>query len=775
MNARKSKFHPSAKLATILTTVSCAALLAQSPIAFAAEGDDDAVDFEEILVTATKRGSQTLIDVPIAIQAISGDSMRDRGVQDFADWAPSITGLRYEDLGPGDKRIFLRGVNSIGASTTGVYFDEAVITGSNKEDGGGRNVDIKLYDINRIEVLKGPQGTLYGASSMSGTIKMIPNKPDLESIDAYVDGSLGNTDGGGFNWDINAMINLPLVQDKAALRVVAWNVDRSGYVDNVRLGTNNINDEQTYGGRVMLRLAASENFILDASIMIQRTKVGGTSRITPAGTIGHAPTNALPNFFGGDLKTVSFTKDDWNDDWEIYSLTANYEMDNGTITATSNWFDRRLNFNFDSTPILIFFGAPVRAITHQPQSRRVWSNELRYASNWEGPLQLVVGGLIQQERTKFEVQVIASDATTGRALGPWDPENDFFTGSGIAIFGRTNDGGINQEAIFGELSFEATEKLTATVGLRYFHSSQNSAELETHPFFGFGGGPRPPIKPNDSSDDKLTTKFNLAYKASDDLMLYATASQGFRVGGLNSAGIPIIAQIPRNFAPDSLWNYELGMKSRFAENKIVLNVAVYQIDWSNMQSASKDATGAFQFIANAGDTRIRGIEADVTLRPTDQLELTMGGAYTDSFLTQDQPGVTPGNVIEVVFPGHKGDPVPNVPEFTFNASAQYSFDVTEEIGGLFRVDYAWVGRSRTEFRPRGDGAAGFNPHTEQIGGYNNFNARLGIETETWSAKLFVNNLFDTRGIVDSISSDQDPLAQLVTRPRTYGLNVTWRR
>ncbi|NOZ65179.1 MAG: TonB-dependent receptor [Alphaproteobacteria bacterium] len=775
MNTKNSKFHPSGRLTTILATASCAALLAQVPTAFAAENEDDKIDFEEILVTATKRGSQTLIDVPIAIQAISGDSLRDRGVQDFADWAPSITGLRYEDLGPGDKRIFLRGVNSIGASTTGVYFDEAVITASSKEDGGGRNVDIKLYDINRIEVLKGPQGTLYGASSMSGTIKMIPNKPDLEGIDAYVDGSLGNTDGGGFNWDINAMINLPLVQDKAALRVVAWNVDRSGYVDNVRLGTNNINNEKTYGGRVMLRLAASENLTIDASIMIQRTDVGGTSRITPAGTIGHAPTDALPNFFGGDLKTVSFTKDEWSDNWEIYSLTANYEMENGTITATSNWFDRRLNFNFDSTPILIFLGAPVRAITHQPQSRRVWSNELRYASNWEGPIQMVVGGLIQQERTNFEVQVIASDATTGRALGPWDPENDFFTGSGIALFGRTNDGGINQEAIFGELSFEATEKLTATVGLRYFHSSQNSAELETHPFFGFGGGPRPPIKPNDSSDDKLTTKFNLAYKASDDLMIYATASQGFRVGGLNSAGIPVIAQIPRNFAPDSLWNYELGMKSRFAENKVILNVAIYQIDWSNMQSVSRDATGAFQFIANAGDTRIRGIEADVTLRPTDQLELTMGGAYTDTFLTKDQPGVTPGNIVEVAFPGHKGDPVPNVPEFTFNASAQYSFDVTEEIGGLFRVDYAWVGRSRTEFRPRGAEADGFNPHTEQIGGYNNFNARLGIETETWSAKLFVNNLFDTRGIVDSISSDQDPLAQLVTRPRTYGLNVTWRR
>jgi len=773
VNSKLISRNLKSKTRTLIAGVSCIALLSQTSTVFAADDDGDV--FEEIVVTAAKRGNQTLIDIPIAIQAIGGQTLKDRGVQDFADWAPAVTGLRFEDLGPGDKRIFLRGVNSIGASTTGVYFDEAVITGSNKEDGGGRNVDIKLYDIERIEVLKGPQGTLYGASSMSGTIKIITNKPDLDGIDAYVDASIGNTDGGAFNWDINAMVNFPVIEDKLAVRVVGWNVDRSGFIDNVRLGNDNINDEQTTGGRFSVRLAATENLTIDASISIQRTDVGGGSRITPEGTIGHIDAEpALKSFQGGDLKTTSFTRDNWSDDWEIYSLTANYSMEHGSLTATTNWFDRDLNFNFDSTPILIFFGAPFPAITHQPQSRRIWSNELRYASDWEGPLQVVFGGLIQQERTEFEVQVIASDANTGAALGVWDPDNDFFTGTGVAIFGRTNNGGLNQEALFGEASYDLGEKLTATVGLRWFHSSQNSEELQTHPFFGFPDEGRPSPEFNESSDRKLTSKFNLAYKMDDDTMLYATASQGFRVGGLNSASIPIIAQIPRNFGPDSLWNYELGMKTRFADDMVSLNVALFQINWKDMQSVSKDETGAFQFIANAGDVRIRGIEADMTIRPTDGLELAMGGAWTDAVLTEDQPGVTPGNVVEVVFPGRKGDRVPNVPKLTFNASAQHTFEVTSEITGLFRFDYSWVSSSFTEFRPRGAGDAGFNPHTEKVGGYNNFNARIGLETETWSAKLFVNNLFDERGVVDAISSDQDPLAQIVIRPRTYGLNVTWR-
>ncbi|MBL4800684.1 MAG: TonB-dependent receptor [Emcibacter sp.] len=765
------------KKTTLIAGVSALTLTVFLPASFAAKAAEkmDSAIFEDIVVTATKRGAQSLLDVPISIQAITGENLKNRGVQDFADWAVSVPGLRYEDLGPGDKRIFLRGVNSIGASTTGVYFDEAVINGSNKEDGGGRNVDIKLYDIEQIEILKGPQGTLYGASSMAGTIKMISKKPNLNGIDAYVDGTIGNTDNGGFNWGVNAMINIPIMQDKIGLRVVVWNDDKSGYIDNVRLGKDNINDEQTYGGRVMLRLAASEHLTVDAAIMIQRTEVGGTSRVTPPGTIGHIPTNDLPTFQGGDLRTVSFTNDVWDDDWEIYSLTAQYSMDHGTITATTNWFDRDLNFNFDSTPILLFFGVPIPAITHQPQTRRIWSNELRYASDWEGPLQLVIGGLIQREKTNFEVQVIATDPLTGDPLGPWDPDTDALAGTGNAFFGRTNIGSLNQEAIFGELSYELSEKLTATVGLRYFHSRQKSTEVETHPFGGFLDDDRPDPDPNDASENKLTTKFNLSYKLNENSLLFATASQGFRVGGLNAASLPFISAVPRNFGPDSLWNYEIGFKTNFSDKKVLLNVSIFQIDWKDMQSASKDATGAFQFIANAGQARIRGIELDMTARPVENFEFSIGGAYTDAKLVQDQPGVTPGNDIEVTFPGHKGDPIPNVPEFTFNAAAQYNFAVRDDIGGLARIDYSWIGKSRTEFRPRGATDDGFNPFTQNIGGYSNLNARLGLETENWSANLFINNIFDTRGIVDAISSDQDPLSHLVTRPRTYGLNVTWHR
>ena len=765
------KGRGSTRAARLAIGVSMLALVCAPALALAQSDNGNTED--EIIVTAAKRGGQALHDVPIPVQAISGDELKARGAEDFADYAASVPGLRYEDLGPGDKRIFLRGINSIGASTAGVYFDEAVVTGSNKEDGGGRSVDIKLYDLDHVEVLKGPQGTLYGASSMSGTIKMIPKKPNTQKYEAYVDSRIGGTAHGGTDWGVNGMVNMPLVQDKAALRVVGWNDDDSGYIDNVRLGTKNINNNHTWGGRAMLRLTPTDRFTVDLSAMHQNTHSNGTSRETPAGFTGALPTPALPTFFGGDYLTTSYTKDEWNDNWEIYSGTGEYRMDNGTITATSNWFTRKIDFNFDSTPILIFFGVPIPAITHQPQKRRIWSNELRYASDWNGPLQVVIGGLVQREKTNFEVQVIASDPVTGLALGPFDPNTDALAGTGNAFFGRTNDGTINQEALFGETSLEITQKLTATVGLRYFHSKQKSSELQTHPFGGFPNANRPPPAPNSDSNNKITTKFNLSYKADENLLVFATASQGFRVGGLNAASLPLIAGVPRNFGPDSLWNYELGVKNAIADNRILFDLSAFWIDWKNMQTVSKDATGAFQFIANAGKARIKGIEFSTTARVTDQFDLSGGFAYSHANLVQDQPGVTPGNVIEVTFPGHKGDRIPNVPKYTFNASAQYTVPMAGDMNGIARIDYTYVGHYKTEFRPQGTGPSD-NPFTQRVGGYNTVNGKIGVEKDLWSANVFVKNIFDERGIVDAIASDQDPLAYLLIRPRTFGLNVTVR-
>ena len=239
---------------------------------------------EEVVVTARKK-DESSFEIPINITAIGGDQLERLKARDFVDFAGSVPGLQFQDLGPGDKEYIIRGVNAKGPSTVGFYYDEAVVTASNQEDGGGRNVDIKLIDMNRIEVLNGPQGTLYGANSMAGTIKFIPNKPDLETFSSFLEADVSTTEEGGENYAVNGMVNIPL-GGSVGLRIVGWQFDNSGYIDQPRVFTgprNNINDESTSGGRVMLRIQPNDRLTLDVSYFAQHTEVGGSPRYTPEG------------------------------------------------------------------------------------------------------------------------------------------------------------------------------------------------------------------------------------------------------------------------------------------------------------------------------------------------------------------------------------------------------------------------------------------------------------------------------------------------------------
>ncbi|MEX0298090.1 MAG: TonB-dependent receptor, partial [Kordiimonas sp.] len=373
----------------------------------------DTFELEEILVTATKRGAKSVQDVPIAIQALNGSDLKAAGATEFIDIAGKVPSLQFEDLGPGDKKYIIRGVNSSGASTVGVYYDEGILTASNAEDGGGRNADIRLYDLERVEVLKGPQGTLYGASSMSGTIRFVTNKPKGDLVEGYISGELSHTKKGGANYNVNGMINLPIVENKLAMRTVAWLEDQSGFIDANRIPSGaieDINTNETYGLRTHLRMWASDALTLTASGTYQKTDSDGSSRYTPAGTMSFGDAdNGFAPVPGGDLVNTDLTQSLWKEDLYTLGMTAEYVGDAGSLTATTNYYKRNIDFAFDSSPILFFFGVPIPGITLQPQERSIWSSELRYASSLDGPFNFVVGGFYGEEKQDFEVQVIATD------------------------------------------------------------------------------------------------------------------------------------------------------------------------------------------------------------------------------------------------------------------------------------------------------------------------------------------------------------------------------
>ena len=285
------------------------AILSGAPVV-AAESTGDSAGLEEVVVTANKLNSQKVLDLPISIQAISGDSLQRAGSVAFMDIAGQVPGLSVQDLGPGDKKYVIRGINSTGDSTTGIYYGEAVISGSNGDDGGGFQPDIRLFDLDRIEVLRGPQGTLYGASSMSGTIRFIPKSPDLNSLGGYLTLEGSQTAHASGNYNFNGAINLPIIEGVLALRLVGWKVDDSGYINQVRVGqgvtglvnvgtaTNpnyqsasipgvgfikGVNDDNVGGGRVMIRYQPTDNLTIDANYTSQSETSGGSSRYTPAG------------------------------------------------------------------------------------------------------------------------------------------------------------------------------------------------------------------------------------------------------------------------------------------------------------------------------------------------------------------------------------------------------------------------------------------------------------------------------------------------------------
>lgn len=749
----------------VLTTSLATTAWAQSGPAPADTESETAV--ADIIVTATKRGDEALRNVPIAIQALTGDALSKSGATQFSDYASRVPSLSFQDLGPGDKKYIIRGINSTGAATVGAYYDEAVISADNRNDGGGRNTDIRLYDIERIEVLKGPQGTLYGASSESGTIRIITNKPDTHDFSGYIAGELSATHKGGTNYNVNGAVNLPIVEDKLAARVVGWYVDDSGFVDQTRIPAGllkNVNNDRTSGGRASLRFTPTEDFTLTASATIQKTHSDGSSRYTPPGTLSFS-TVGFPAVPGGDLINTDLTRSPLDDKVKIYSLTGEYDFGSGSLVATTNYFDRSMRFTFDSSPILFFFGVPIPGITIQPQSRRIWSNELRYASKFDGPFNFVLGGFYSHEKSDFDVEVVRSN-DLGEPRGPFtrlNSDDALSNPNGNTFFGRFDNNRLSQYAIFGEATFAFTPELKATVGARYFHNKLTSAQETTHPFGGFGPNP-PGVLRNSANDHKTTFKGNLSWKPNEDVLVYATAAQGFRTGGLNQADLPFASGIPRSYDSDSLWNYELGTKLSLADKRLRIDAAVYHIDWSNIQVRAVDSTGAFPFTTNAGGASVDGVEADINAVLAKGVTIAAGGSYQNAKLTSDQPGPTPrpGNL------GLDGDRIPNVPRF----SGSVNLDVDRPLSGTFNylihADVSYHGSSHTTLAAN----TTRDPFDVRLESYTLVNLRLGIKNDLWTVAAFARNLFDKRAQVDAIASSQDPLALITVRPQTFGVSVS---
>lgn len=787
-----NKFKP------LVLAITVASLL--PAYAFSAEG----VVIEEIVVTASKRGEENLQSVPASIFALAGDSFKEKGQLDFEDFAGSVPGLQFQDLGPGDKEYIIRGINGNGPSVVGAYFDEFVITATDNQDGGGKNAPIKLIDLERIEVLNGPQGTLYGANSMAGNIRFIPQKPNTTEFDAFVDIDISDTDEGSDNNSVSAMVNIPLVENVLGVRLVGWRTDNSGWIDQPRLertvggvttydaNGDDINDEETTGGRIHLRWTPNDSFTLDLMYLDQNTEIGGSSRFTdegspawpdqPAeianlpGNSGFAPLPGLPSLTpGDDFINSDITVNTRDDDVTLYGLTAQYEFEAGTWLLSAGHFEHEIELVFDSTPILLFFGVPAAGVTVQPQSYEIDMFETRFASSFDGAFNFVAGFYYQKDENNFDVNVVTTDGN-GNPV-PWNPldANDFF-GGGTAFFGRFREDEVEQKAAFGEATFDLTDQWQLLVGVRYFEVDLESIQGNLH---NFGGGASVPagriigttVNGNsvgliEDDDNQVTTKVTLTYKPSEDMMLYATYSEGFRVGGVNNSNQPFAAGIPATYESDELTNIEFGIKSRFMGGRVQANGALFFISWDDIQVEPRDPAGNIPFTVNGGEAEVNGLEWALTALLTDSLKLDFTGTYFFSHeLTEDQP-VLPG-ASPFVIVGLDGDDIPNVPDFQLYGALTYDM----QLGGRTLTligDVTYRDDTNTEFRDN-------NAFNIALDSYTLVNLRANYAVnDNITVSAYVKNLSDELAVYDGIGTFQDPESIVAARPRTFGLAFSWK-
>jgi iron complex outermembrane recepter protein len=785
-----------------------AAPAVQDPATDASFGDGD------IVVTALRRNTR-IQDTPIAISATSGEALQASGTTSFTELTRTAPSLRIVDGGPGSRRVLIRGITSAGEPTVGVYYDETPVSGSvgTTSDSGGSTPDFRLFDVERAEVLRGPQGTLFGSGSMGGTMRIIFEKPKTDRVEAAFSGNATAIEGNSPGFSLDGMINLPVVEDKIALRFVGNYSKFAGYVDNIILADDptaanvidtgadprflrnvkDINDGESYGGRALLRITPTEELTLDFSASYEHVD---------------APIPLwrpdFSNASGFDFASNMHADNRNEDENRIYNVTARYDFEGVSITGVTSYFDRDFVRTYDvsdtfngrvgttqgadgryvnvlnsagtsegcrryllgitsaanttqcsAAQVTQYFDQTVplqSSVLYQPQRTNNWVHELRLNSTGEGPFQWTVGGFLENRDTEVRSTLLVADPATGRPLGLSTP--------GALAYDRTINDKLKQKAAYLELSYKLFDQLTLTAGTRYFDFERVVGGRIDVGQIHYSSRVTPYTEA-EYQEDGFIYKFNVAWQPSTRLMFYAQAAQGFRPGGVNQViGLPAERAA---YTSDSLWNYEVGAKTTLGRG-VYLNLAGYRIDWDNLQVSARTAgTGSvFGLISNAGAARVWGAEAELSATLLQGLSVSGAFGYTDAKLSEDQVSDF------VVATGRRGDRIPNVPKFTGSVSLDYKRPVTDTLTGSARIDASHVGSFYSTLSPT-------DIYRRQVPSYELVNLRFGIEgvDSDWGVYLFANNVFDDVAINQlSSSANSGGLTNAISAaPRTYGINL----
>lgn len=739
----------------------------------------------EIVVTANRRGEQTLLDVPLAIDAYSGKTLSDYKINSVQDLTKLTPSLNVVNLGATQQQIVVRGISSSVGATTGVYIDEAPLIGPfNGNVAGDGTPSLRLIDVDHVEVLKGPQGTLFGAGSMAGTLRAVLNKPDLTKVEGAADASWTAVRGGDPLFKGSAVINLPVVADTLGVRVVGWTEQGGGYIDKqfvTGVRDKNSNDLNLYGGRIMARWQASEDLTIDLAANYQRIKVGGPQYVTES--VGYQATP--PN--QGRYANFDPVAERYRETYQLYSVVADYDVGVGNIVASGSYGRKTLLDVIDTSGQACFFGlcsgtfAYPTAFTSKIGFRD-YTAELRFSSKFDGPFQIVAGGYYQNDRRTFRGATIVTDLDTGTL--PCDTYAQCVSagmvqpgfGNNVVVFSNASRFTVSQYAFYAQADYQIVPTLTATVGARYFHArltDQLTDEQAVYPDFIFGDVSVPSTGPKTKANQSRPTfNFSLMWKPEKDVSLYARAASGFRIGGINNSAA--VAEqggisIPTSFSPDKLWNYEVGAKFFLLDRAVSFDLSAYHIDWKDQQLNGL-AQGVFNYQLNAGLTKTNGFEISTDIRPLQGLSLGGSLTYVDAKLKSDLPS----DVVLGGTPGMNGDRVPYVPRWSFSGRAQYEHPLSATVDGYLQTDFNYRGSSYTQFRPvtAADQVAGIpDNYFTRIPSYFLWNARVGVRIDQVDISAFVQNITNKFAVVGA-KADANEVRYYTAQPRSIGLSLS---
>jgi len=731
----------------------------------------------EIVVTAEKRSS-TVQKVPLSITAVTGAQLQALGISSAQGVVKAVPGISVASAGPGQAKYQIRGLSSDGgeAATVGFYLDDVPITPPATATTGKSPIDPNLYDLARVEVLRGPQGTLYGASSLGGTVKLIPAAPDAGKF--YGSGEItgSGTQVGAGNAKGSAMLNIPLVEDRLAFRITGTYAHDSGWIDRVVvpnfpnspdggatrgnvLGVpgsktiSNVNDSDIYTMRAALLVKPSEELTITPSIFYQKTRQGGMN------TYDSVP--GPPHFAHYQAFDIS---EPYTDRFVVGTLPIVYDFGPVSLTSVTSYWERLTTQKQDSTEQLVINlglpgfeqadGGPGPSYAFETDKTHQFSQEVRLASNGNGPIHWLIGGFYSDFFDRFHLK-----------SAPPGTEAEF--GSPV-LYDVTQPLRVRQKAVFANIIWNLTDKLKLEGGARYFSYSSRFGSSA----FGALYDPVTPIQSSTRAKAHgVTPMANLSYQVTPQVMVYGQASKGFREGAGNfpvittgPAGEVCLANLnaiglsaaPTSFKPDTVWNFEVGEKARFAGNRITINSDIYLINWNKVQTPVALACG-LGFTTNGPKAQVKGGELEAQFEISSQLHLSQSVGYADGKYTQD---FVPSGIVD-------GQPLLNSPHWTLSTTIRYEYPLDD------RMKIVAIARNNYTSKSRD-----LSYKINQIPSRDDLALRLGAETKAWSAYLFVENLLNQHRALENINtlSFTGPPYNRVAmmRPRTAGLDVNFK-